>query len=643
MKKELIKKQVALVLTLALFALLVSPASAYYEPGETLNPDCAPEDSGCDVSPTTGVDSGGTGVTSYTAGDLLYASGPATLTTLGIGVNGRVLTVSNGALAWGSGEGLGDLLSANNLSDLANAATARTNLVLGNVENTALSTWTGTSNITTVGTIGTGVWQGTAIGDTYIASGLDWNTAYGWGDHAGAGYLTTIGGQDLDALQNVLAMAEADDDILFYNATGWDSLAHGTDGQMLQYTAASGLGWVNPGSADFADGGEAGGADRTLGNTDAYDLGFLTGGSERLHISSNGNVGINQTGPSYSLDIMRSSGQVLRALADSGNSEFEVYAYSGDAFLKLSNDNDESVIKFGSEEADDQGWAMIGRDSEENYRMDIASGVDVGQNDHGKGTTRLTILQDGSVGIGTNAPSSMLEVYGGNIVVTPATAWENALTIQEGSGANAAFSLQVNGSGAGANHAFNIKRNNTNVVQIRGNGDSYFNGGDVGIGTTSPGAPLHVVTNSAVNPNMIIEQTVAGSVQLSLINTAKTWRIESDDSPAVFRIRDVTAGFDRLTIDNSGNIGIGTTSPDYALQVNGSIAPETSAQDLGTSALRWDLYSASADVNDMTINDVLVAPKKAVAPGSPVSGQIYYNTGDNKLKVYNGTIWEDLN
>lgn len=46
---------------------------------------------------------------------------------------------------------------------------------LGNVENTALSTWTGSSSITTLGTISTGTWQGTAIGDTYISSASTWN------------------------------------------------------------------------------------------------------------------------------------------------------------------------------------------------------------------------------------------------------------------------------------------------------------------------------------------------------------------------------------------------------------------------------------------------------------------------------------
>lgn len=52
---------------------------------------------------------------------------------------------------------------------------AKADVGLGVVENTALSTWAGTSNITTVGTIGAGVWSGTAIVDGKIASASTWN------------------------------------------------------------------------------------------------------------------------------------------------------------------------------------------------------------------------------------------------------------------------------------------------------------------------------------------------------------------------------------------------------------------------------------------------------------------------------------
>jgi len=46
-------------------------------------------------------------------------------------------------------------------------AETKTDLSLNLVENTALSTWAGTTNITTLGTIGTGTWQGTSISTTY--------------------------------------------------------------------------------------------------------------------------------------------------------------------------------------------------------------------------------------------------------------------------------------------------------------------------------------------------------------------------------------------------------------------------------------------------------------------------------------------
>ena len=56
-----------------------------------------------------------------------------------------------------------------------NASEVKTDLSLNNVENTAISTFTGSANITTVGTVGTGTWQGTAIADAYISSASTWD------------------------------------------------------------------------------------------------------------------------------------------------------------------------------------------------------------------------------------------------------------------------------------------------------------------------------------------------------------------------------------------------------------------------------------------------------------------------------------
>ena len=52
-------------------------------------------------SPLT-VSEGGTGLASYTAGDMLYASAGTTLAKIGIGTAGQVLTITGGVPAWGT-------------------------------------------------------------------------------------------------------------------------------------------------------------------------------------------------------------------------------------------------------------------------------------------------------------------------------------------------------------------------------------------------------------------------------------------------------------------------------------------------------------------------------------------------------------
>jgi hypothetical protein len=66
-------------------------------------------------------------------------------------------------------------------SDLS-ASALRTRAALENVENTAISTWAGSVNLTTVGTVGTGTWNATAIALGKIAQGgaatnqvMSWN------------------------------------------------------------------------------------------------------------------------------------------------------------------------------------------------------------------------------------------------------------------------------------------------------------------------------------------------------------------------------------------------------------------------------------------------------------------------------------
>ncbi|NTW14073.1 MAG: hypothetical protein HGA31_03530, partial [Candidatus Moranbacteria bacterium] len=173
------------------------------------------------TSGTFDVVRGGTGHSAYVVGDILYASGTATLSTLPVGVEGECLVVSGGIPVWGACSGLGGslhgLLSATH-SDTATGIVSRGALItgqgvsakwtalslgaigevlrsngtdalwaqltgsdvgLGSVENVALSTWGGSANLATVGTVTSGTWSGSTIGATHGGTGLTSSGAAG--------------------------------------------------------------------------------------------------------------------------------------------------------------------------------------------------------------------------------------------------------------------------------------------------------------------------------------------------------------------------------------------------------------------------------------------------------------------------------
>lgn len=67
----------------------------------------------------------------------------------------------------------------------ANVTVTKADISLGNVENTALSTWAGSTNLLTLGLVGTGTWQATPIDDLYITSASTWNNKISVGGQLG--------------------------------------------------------------------------------------------------------------------------------------------------------------------------------------------------------------------------------------------------------------------------------------------------------------------------------------------------------------------------------------------------------------------------------------------------------------------------
>jgi hypothetical protein len=179
---------------------------------------------------------------------------------------------------------------------------------------------------------------------------------------------------------------------------------------------------------------------------------------------------------------------------------------------------------------------------------------------------RLTINGVGNVGIGTDSPGGLLELYANSSLTYP----HLLLTENEGDYSRLMFKNTVtstkNWSIAGrldptdANSRLNFWYWNgstgADVMSIRGNGN-------VGIGTTEPGTRLQV------HNNITYANGITPIIKIS--DNFKAWNIGLGDSGDRFSIasEDYT---ERLTIlKSNGNVGIGPVSPGYKLDVAGNL------------------------------------------------------------------------
>ena len=185
---------------------------------------------------TIAVNKGGSGLTSYTAGDLLYATGSTTLAKLAKQTDGQVLTLASGVPSWATPT-VGDLtaiVAGSGLTGSALSGPIPTLNVIGTADKitvsadavTIASSYIGQSSITTLGTVGTGVWNGTPLATAYIAD-------------------------------NAVTLAKLEHgtqgDILYYGASGTPArLGTGSDGQVLT-SGGSGANpaWETPTTGDI--------------------------------------------------------------------------------------------------------------------------------------------------------------------------------------------------------------------------------------------------------------------------------------------------------------------------------------------------------------------------------------------------------
>ena len=99
------------------------------------------------------------------------------------------------------------------------------------------------------------------------------------------------------------------------------------------------------------------------------------------------------------------------------------------------------------------------------------------------------------------------------------------------------------------------------------NGTTYFDGGNVGIGTTSPARLLHVNSSGQTDIHLTssgqgTSSTDGMTVFLDSSGSGGLWLREAQ------ALRFATSSTERMRVTSAGNVGIGTTSPDQLLDVS---------------------------------------------------------------------------
>jgi fibronectin-binding autotransporter adhesin len=258
---------------------------------------------------------------------------------------------------------------------------------------------------------------------------------------------------------------------------------------------------------------------------------------------------------------------------------------------------------------------VVGVDNQ-NYgyiKWDVSGGyLSIATKENYANQDNTLVLKTSKVGIGTTNPGAKLDILGAEIAGGVFTGTTPGIVRVGGGSFNVDdiialdFGSSSQGGGTAPLARVGTRLTGSGSYLHFGTSNSYGSGvtntamsidpsGNVGIGTPSPGAKLDVSGEVRTSSNFIADNATLGSLSLRISGT-ETGRLDnynsalrlinfhassatvisgnadiSIESIGSSAIKFSTSNAEKMRIDSAGNVGIGTTSPGYKLDVAGEV------------------------------------------------------------------------
>ncbi len=386
------------------------------------------------------------------------------------------------------------------------------------------------------------------------------------------------------------------------------------------------------------------------------DVKFDVGGQLRTIIKAGGNVGIGTDSPVGNLHISSgTSGDatlILEADTDNNNEadnpkiqlRQDSAAVNGEIYME-GNSATAAVATLSN------ALVLEARDTNGNNHIQFVTG---GANStSSQGTTRMTIKNDGKIGINTTSPASTLHVNG-IITSTANPVFKKNVPVIEFRSPDGTNGMNIKANLSNdTNHGLQFEDvNGLNKVVVGPTGDvSFYNETNdttakfrwdasaerLGIGTNNPNKKLHVkdgdIRIESTFPRLFLTDSNNNS-DFSIINNNGKFSIY-DDTNATYR----------MAIDSAGKVGIGTNLPDVKLDVeatqdtvanilsNGSYAAKFSSSTTGDAGRTQGILLSGVNANTRGVALLAEAQSEANAHDFVIATSALSSTPTESMRV----------